>query len=327
MENKMEFDFSEYDRFVVTWGKPKGDPLTTYFLGLGGETGEAIDVYKKYLMDSRRSFPDEFALEMGDVLWYISAIAQEFDTSLNQMARYNFIPYIPSDSKLMSLFELVALVGQLSDIYKKHIGHGKSELHRVSERLPQLFAIWFNVVQLNGLDVKQVVTKNVEKLERRYPERFKPQGTCEADTVSRKKVFFSKEKKTTEGLMIGSKNTRFSLSSDGIIKEVEVKRDRILPFYHSHRITAKAVMESPDWGTIEVALKQEALVVVSVTNGEVELYSIHYKCTYLSHVATYIAELDIDGGASTGIFHTVLTSKPFGSYQDEDVEQLIPEVL
>lgn len=67
--------------------------------GLCGEVGETANLYKKYL---RRDFSAErIALtsfdimrakmldELGDVLWYVSAVANELDISLDSLAQRN----------------------------------------------------------------------------------------------------------------------------------------------------------------------------------------------------------------------------------------------
>ena len=62
-------------------------------LGLCGEAGEVAEKIKKVLRDDG-SFNDPetitaIAKELGDVLWYLSAIANDLGLSLNQVARYN----------------------------------------------------------------------------------------------------------------------------------------------------------------------------------------------------------------------------------------------
>lgn len=57
-------------------------------LGLVGESGEVAEKVKKWLRDGT---PPEDGLkkELGDVLWYIAAIARDFDLSLEEIARGN----------------------------------------------------------------------------------------------------------------------------------------------------------------------------------------------------------------------------------------------
>lgn len=66
-------------------------------LGLAGEAGEAVDKIKKNyrnfgLTDGTKytgNQKDALILELGDVLWYISAIAKELGISLEEVAAAN----------------------------------------------------------------------------------------------------------------------------------------------------------------------------------------------------------------------------------------------
>jgi NTP pyrophosphatase (non-canonical NTP hydrolase) len=60
-------------------------------LGLASETGSILNVYKKYLRDginlaAHRQFLKE---ELGDLLWYLAAVARAFQLSLNEIAEEN----------------------------------------------------------------------------------------------------------------------------------------------------------------------------------------------------------------------------------------------
>jgi NTP pyrophosphatase (non-canonical NTP hydrolase) len=62
-------------------------------LGLCGEAGEVADKVKKVLRDHGGNFSDghreAIALELGDVLWYVSQLADELGFSLEQIAMAN----------------------------------------------------------------------------------------------------------------------------------------------------------------------------------------------------------------------------------------------
>jgi NTP pyrophosphatase (non-canonical NTP hydrolase) len=62
-------------------------------LGLAGEAGEVANVVKKIQRDHGGVINDEIREklkdELGDVLWYISACADELGITLEQIAEYN----------------------------------------------------------------------------------------------------------------------------------------------------------------------------------------------------------------------------------------------
>lgn len=62
-------------------------------LGLGGEAGEVLEKIKKLHRDRggvvEVDFQESLEKELGDVLWYVAALADAFDLSLDDIARKN----------------------------------------------------------------------------------------------------------------------------------------------------------------------------------------------------------------------------------------------
>ncbi|MGB7202040.1 MAG: nucleoside triphosphate pyrophosphohydrolase family protein [Pyrinomonadaceae bacterium] len=62
-------------------------------LGLAGEAGEVANIVKKIQRDNDGVITDEIRGklkdELGDVLWYISACADELGLTLDEIAEYN----------------------------------------------------------------------------------------------------------------------------------------------------------------------------------------------------------------------------------------------
>lgn len=62
-------------------------------LGLTGEAGEIAEKVKKLIRDKdgemTQEFVDDMKKELGDVLWYITAIADEFNLQLEDIAQVN----------------------------------------------------------------------------------------------------------------------------------------------------------------------------------------------------------------------------------------------
>src|SRR5690349_4916622 len=87
---ELEISFQEYsDRAWATAIFPKGD-YDYAFHGLAGESGEVSQLRKKAIRDSAGLLdPDVLAKELGDVLWYVNAIAKQHGLSLAGIAKGN----------------------------------------------------------------------------------------------------------------------------------------------------------------------------------------------------------------------------------------------
>lgn len=85
----------EYQREAIkSRRQPVADPnqhLIVSLLGLAGEAGELISEYKKYLRDGEKYAPlkERICEELGDILWYIASVADEFKLSLDAVGYEN----------------------------------------------------------------------------------------------------------------------------------------------------------------------------------------------------------------------------------------------
>ena len=96
-------DFDEYQYLAIKTdtaidAKSDKERFNGYMekvLGLAGETGEVVEKIKKHLRDKGNVFYltteelEELGKELGDVLWYISAIAEYNGMSLQYIADKN----------------------------------------------------------------------------------------------------------------------------------------------------------------------------------------------------------------------------------------------
>ena len=82
----------KYDQFDNT-SDPKEVGLIEKVLGLPGEAGEVADKFKKVLRDKDgkidNSEREEIKKELGDVLWYLAAIARDLGIPLSEVAEGN----------------------------------------------------------------------------------------------------------------------------------------------------------------------------------------------------------------------------------------------
>lgn len=76
---------ADYSDFVPPW--------VYLALGLAGESGEVVDKIKKVVRNNNGVFTPEVKLEiqkeLGDVLWYLSQLCEEFGFTLESVAELN----------------------------------------------------------------------------------------------------------------------------------------------------------------------------------------------------------------------------------------------
>ena len=82
--------FDQYDRLTNTTCKDSVKGNVIYFaLGLNGEAGEVGELFKKAIRDGHKVDKDNTIKELGDVLWYLSQLAQAVGSSLEEVADVN----------------------------------------------------------------------------------------------------------------------------------------------------------------------------------------------------------------------------------------------
>jgi NTP pyrophosphatase (non-canonical NTP hydrolase) len=84
----------EYQNEAAKTDKQKGkteDGLIVPLLGLAGETGSLLTLYKKWMRDgdAYQVLGSRIAEELGDVLWYVATIAGKAGLSLSEIGDLN----------------------------------------------------------------------------------------------------------------------------------------------------------------------------------------------------------------------------------------------
>ena len=76
---------NEYQKAAMATLNPaldKKDVLINSVMGLCGESGEAIDIVKKWLMQGHELDKEHLVRELGDVAWYLAEAATALDVPL-----------------------------------------------------------------------------------------------------------------------------------------------------------------------------------------------------------------------------------------------------
>ena len=76
--DRPDFDIADNDMMIV-WNA----------LGLAGEAGECVDAIKKGILHQHGLDYEKLVRELGDVMWYVAAIATKIDVSLSEIMEVN----------------------------------------------------------------------------------------------------------------------------------------------------------------------------------------------------------------------------------------------
>ena len=83
---------NEYQKLAMTTQNPalsERDVLLNGVMGLCGESGEAIDIVKKWLAQGHALDREHLAGELGDVAWYLAEAATALGMPLEDILRAN----------------------------------------------------------------------------------------------------------------------------------------------------------------------------------------------------------------------------------------------
>lgn len=83
---------NEYQQLAMTTLNPQldsKDVLINSVMGLCGESGECIDIVKKWLAQGHELNRDKLIDELGDVAWYLAEAATALGVSLESVLQHN----------------------------------------------------------------------------------------------------------------------------------------------------------------------------------------------------------------------------------------------
>lgn len=88
---------NEYQKAAMATLNPaldKKDVLINSVMGLCGESGEAIDIVKKWLMQGHELDKERLVKELGDVAWYLAEAATALDVPHEPLTDEGYIPCV-----------------------------------------------------------------------------------------------------------------------------------------------------------------------------------------------------------------------------------------
>ena len=85
-------NINDYQALAMTTLNPalsRKEVLINSVMGLCGESGEAIDIVKKWLAQGHELDKEHLAKELGDIAWYLAEAATALDLSLEDILQAN----------------------------------------------------------------------------------------------------------------------------------------------------------------------------------------------------------------------------------------------
>ena len=83
---------NEYQKLAMTTLNPElseKDVLINGVMGLCGESGEAIDIVKKWLAQGQEQDKEKLKKELGDICWYLAETATALGCNLEEIMAAN----------------------------------------------------------------------------------------------------------------------------------------------------------------------------------------------------------------------------------------------
>lgn len=153
---------------TIPEGFTKQIMLNNSVYGLVSEFGELVDLLKKAKFQGHELDKEKAILELGDVLWYLA----ELCTGLN----FNLYDYYETHKKSINqAFESneIYIIGAFNYAIFRLLG----QLHTFSEKeiIFDFLTIITCICKNFNTTIEDVATKNIEKLRKRYGEKFDQQ--------------------------------------------------------------------------------------------------------------------------------------------------------
>lgn len=145
-------------------GQKTAPALQYAALGLAGETGELVEAFDEILKET----PDRQRIvkELGDVLWYVDAVAHEVGSSAAGVWTL-LTPRRVKEAHITNpvyLIELVKAAGKVAEAAKKFARDGKLEPESVVHTLSQAVLMACMIAVQIGVDFDDILAVNAEKL-------------------------------------------------------------------------------------------------------------------------------------------------------------------
>lgn len=192
----------QYEREVRRLLGAHENEISCYALGLAGEVGEVVDLLKKAWGHGHPLDSEKLKKELGDSIWYVVALALQFDIGIERITPRRLIDDIGSAQRGQRPLLIVELVSRVVHKAGGFWYHDAGLDMRFPERFArELRNVFDQLEQLgleHGLSLAEILQANVDKLRLRYPEGFSTAASIARVDVEQPLVFAGKSGTFTE---------------------------------------------------------------------------------------------------------------------------------
>jgi len=181
-----EMTFEKYQELASRTAAKHDNEHINYAMGVAGESGELIDIFKKSMFHNHILPKDKIKKEAGDVLWYISQLMRiyqisfedafgrlkEIDESIKKLEemgvpydKYIFVSCLNLSQSAGNICGFIDGSRSISGFYSIDVLKGN-----IGNVLKNVYFL----IAMAGLTIQEVAEANIEKLKKRYPEGFDP---------------------------------------------------------------------------------------------------------------------------------------------------------
>jgi len=170
------FNVEDYQRLAMRTSPEGHDRMLNGCMGLIGESGEVVDIVKKWKFQSgdHAQLPkDKLIEELGDVLWYCAEISTAQMAEMIPVIRAMGLEEIQYDGKLhIEALFLAKLAQSMTDAWLYPDEYTPEPLYIVACIID---LIGYMLKTYCGSTLEECMERNIEKLKRRYPDGFDPE--------------------------------------------------------------------------------------------------------------------------------------------------------
>lgn len=170
------FNVEDYQRLAMRTSPDGHDRMLNGCMGLIGESGEVVDIVKKWKFQSgdRAQLPKEKMIEeLGDVLWYCAEISTAQMVEMVPAVKAMGLEEIQYDGKLhIEALFLAKLAQSMTDAWLYPDEYTPEPLYIVACIID---LVGYMLSNYCDADLAECMERNIEKLKRRYPDGFDPE--------------------------------------------------------------------------------------------------------------------------------------------------------